>query len=94
MIEFSDWEIRRLSVDAIRLDKKNPRLPENMLNESQRGIIYYMVEEFKILEIAKSIVKNGFFINESPIFVKEGGHFVVVEGNRRITALKLLRDPN
>jgi|LGVF01.2.fsa_nt_gb hypothetical protein len=94
MIDYSDWELRKLSVDAIRLDKQNPRLPEDMLNESQRSIIRYMIEEFKILEIAKSIAKNGFFINELPIAAKEGNHFVVVEGNRRITALKLLRNPD
>lgn len=94
MIDYSDWEQRKLSVDAIRLDKQNPRLPEDMLNESQTSIIRYMVEEFKILEIAKSITKNGFFINELPIAAKEGKHFVVVEGNRRITALKLLRNPD
>lgn len=94
MIDYSDWELRKLSVDATRLDKQNPRLPEEMLNESQRSIIRYMIEEFDILEIAKSIAKNGFFINEFPIVAKEGSHFVVVEGNRRITALKLLRNPD
>ncbi|MBA3008140.1 MAG: hypothetical protein KKB91_09250 [Proteobacteria bacterium] len=94
MIDYSDWELRKLSVDAIRLDKQNPRLPEEMLNEPQKSIIQYMIEEFKILEIAKSIAKNGFFINELPIVAKEGNHFVVVEGNRRITALKLLRNPD
>jgi hypothetical protein len=94
MIDYSDWELRKLSVDAIRLDKQNPRLPEEMLNESQRLIMHYMIAHFKILEIAKSIVKNGFFINELPIAAKERKHFVVVEGNRRIIALKLLRNPD
>lgn len=93
MIDYSDWELRKLSVDSIRLDKQNPRLPEDMLNESQAEIINYLINEFKILEIAQSIAKNGFFINEVPIVVKDGRHFVVVEGNRRITALKLLRNP-
>ena len=94
MIDYSDWELRKLSVDAIRLDKQNPRLPEDMLNESQNAIIYYLVSEFKVLTIAQSIAKNGFFINEIPIVAKEGRNFVVVEGNRRITALKLLRNPD
>jgi hypothetical protein len=94
MIDYSQWELRKLSVDSIRLDKQNPRLPEDMLDESQRSIIYYLIEEFKILDIAKSIAKNGFFINEFPIAAKEGKNFVVVEGNRRITALKLLRNPD
>jgi len=94
VIDYSEWEIRKLSVDTLKLDKQNPRLPEEMLNESQQSIIRYMVEEFNILEIAKSIVKNGFFINEYPIVIKERNNFVVVEGNRRITALKLLRNPD
>lgn len=94
MIDYSDWEFRKLAVDALRLDKQNPRLPEEMLNETQASIIRYMVDEFKILEIAKSIIKNGFFINELPIVAKENKHFVVIEGNRRITALKLLRNPD
>jgi len=94
MIDYSDWELRKLSVDAIRLDKQNPRLPEEMLNESQRLILHYMIANFNILDIAKSIAKNGFFVNELPIAAKEGKHFVVVEGNRRITALKLLRNPD
>ena len=94
MIDYRDWELRKLSVDNIRLDKQNPRLPEDMLNESQTAILHYLVNEFKVRELAKSIAKNGFFINEIPIVAKEGRHFVVVEGNRRITALKLLRNPD
>lgn len=93
MIDYSDWELRKLSVDAMRLDKQNPRLPEDMLNKSQSSMIHYMIDKFKIIDIAKSIAKNGFFINEFPIVTKEKRHFVV-EGNRRFTALKLLRNPD
>lgn len=93
MIDYSEWERRRLSVDAVRLDKENPRLPEDMLNESQPNIIEYLVSNFNVLDIAKSIAENGFFINELPIVVKKGRHFIVIEGNRRLTALKLLRNP-
>lgn len=93
MIDYSNWELRKLSVDALRLDNENPRLPEEMLNETQRAIIHYMVDEFKVLELAKSIARDGFFINEVPIVAKVGRNFVVIEGNRRVTALKLLRNP-
>ena len=93
MIDYTNWELRKLKVDALRLDNENPRLPEEMLHETQRAIINYMVDEFKVLELAKSMARDGFFINEVPIVAKVGRHFVVVEGNRRITALKLLRNP-
>ncbi|MCI5118443.1 MAG: hypothetical protein D3913_10895 [Candidatus Electrothrix sp. LOE1_4_5] len=78
----------------MRLDKQNPRLPEDMLNKSQSSMIHYMIDKFRIIDIAKSIAKNGFFINEFPIVTKENRYFVVVEGNRRLTALKLLRNPD
>ena len=93
MIDYTKWEQRKLKVDSLRLDNENPRLPEEMLHETQSAIIQFLVDEFNVLEIAKSIAKNGFFINETPIVVKVGKIFVVVEGNRRITALKLLRNP-
>lgn len=93
MIDYTNWELRKLSVDALQLDPENPRLPEEMLHQSQSAIIHFLVDEFDVLEIAKSIAQNGFFINETPIVAKVGKKFVVVEGNRRITALKLLRNP-
>ena len=94
MIDYSNWELRRLKVDSLRLDNENPRLPEEMFHETQSAIIQFLVDEFNVLELAKSIAKNGFFINEAPIVAKVGKHFVVIEGNRRITALKLLRNPD
>ncbi len=93
MIDYSNWELRKLKVDALRLDNENPRLPEEMLHETQNAIIHHMVNEFKVLELAKSMARDGFFINEVPIVAKVRRHFIVVEGNRRITALKLLRNP-
>lgn len=94
MIDFSVWETRRLSIDSLLLDKENPRLPEEMHNESQTSILHYLVNEFNVLDIAKSIVEHGFFVNEMPIVAKEGKRFFVVEGNRRVAALKLLRNPD
>ncbi|TVM15049.1 hypothetical protein DPQ33_16305 [Oceanidesulfovibrio indonesiensis] len=93
MIDYSNWELRKLSVDALILDRENPRLPEEMLHQTQKAIIHFLVDQFKVLELAKSMALNGFFINETPIVAKVGKKFVVVEGNRRITALKLLRNP-
>lgn len=94
MIDYSKWELRRLKIDSLRLDNENPRLPEEMLHEAQSTIIQFLVNEFNVLELAQSIAKNGFFINEAPIVAKSGKHFIVIEGNRRVTALKLLRNPD
>lgn len=94
MINFASWELRKLSTDALMLDKKNPRLPEDMINESQTNVLHYLVDNFNVLEIAQNIAQHGYFINETPIVAKEGKHFIVIEGNRRVCAMKLLRNPD
>lgn len=45
------------------------------------------------MEVADSIVTRGYFPNEPLLAVKEDGRLVVVEGNRRLAALKALREP-
>lgn len=94
MSNFATWEQRNLSVDNLRLDPVNPRLPEIMQGENQTNIRHYLIDSFNVLEIAQSIVRHGFFPNEAPIVVKEKNHFVVLEGNRRVAALQVLRNPD
>lgn len=45
------------------------------------------------MEVAESIATRGYFPNEPLLAVKESGRLVVVEGNRRLAALKALREP-
>jgi hypothetical protein len=47
----------------------------------------------KAIEVAQSIATRGYFPNEPLLAVKEGGQLVVVEGNRRLAALKALSEP-
>lgn len=94
MPDFSAWELKTLSVDNIRLDPKNPRLPEDLAGKSQAKIIAHLLEEEDIITIAKSIRDNGVFIDKVPIIVNEKGKFTVIDGNRRLTALKLIRNPD
>jgi hypothetical protein len=47
----------------------------------------------KALEIAESIAKRGYFPNEPLLAIHENGGTVVVEGNRRLAALKALHSP-
>lgn len=54
-----------------------------------------MIENENITELMASIAEEGYFPAE-PILVTPGkkGKFIVVEGNRRLTAVKLLLDPS
>lgn len=45
------------------------------------------------MEIAESIATRGFFPNEPLLAIKEDGRTIVIEGNRRLAALKTLREP-
>ncbi len=72
----------------------NPRLPESESALYQRQLIEELVYNDDVYELAKQITDNGYFPVEALIAIDEGGKKIVVEGNRRLAALKLLLDPN
>lgn len=85
-----------VDVADLRLDPQNPRLPPdlNFSLEEQHAIALYINKHFDPLKIAQSIEEHRFFESEPLIAVKQGGVYVVIEGNRRLTALMGLRDSN
>jgi len=87
------WPTKSVSVTSFALDAKNPRLGRETLSRAPRDIIQYLFDNDKALDVAASIAKHGFFPNEPLLAVKENGKLAVVEGNRRLAALKALREP-
>ena len=87
------WLTKRLSVASLHLDAKNPRLGRETSARAPREIIQYLFEHDKALEVAQSIAARGYFPNEPLLAIKENDQPVVVEGNRRLAALKALREP-
>lgn len=87
------WPTKRNSVALLHLDAKNPRLGRETSARAPREIIQYLFEHDKALDIAESIAARGYFPNEPLLAIKENGQTVVVEGNRRLAALKALREP-
>lgn len=88
-----EWPTRRLSVAGLLLDEVNPRLATNAQRRAQREIVQYLFEHEDAIEVAQSIARNGYFQNEGLLATMEDGHYVVVEGNRRLAALKALHEP-
>ena len=80
-----------LSVDQLCFDLKNPRLfLDGDLNEPD--LVRLLWKDFAVDELALSIAGNGYFEHE-PLFVAlENDKHIVVEGNRRLAAIKLLLD--
>ena len=87
------WPTKYLSVAKLFLDEKNPRLGTRTTEQTQREIIQYLFDHDKALEIVRSIVTRGYFENEPLLAISERGHYVVVEGNRRLAALKAIKKP-
>ena len=84
--------IVRLPFDELLLDDENPRLPERFRGQPQSEILRYLYEQGALEELAYSYRDNGFFPQEPLLVVErdEEDTYTVVEGNRRLAALKIL----
>jgi hypothetical protein len=94
------WENRVLrTVDNLKLWSDNPRLDPSSKLVKVRDFVEELIsdstDEQNFLSLLKSIATRGFMAFEPIVIWKnEDEHFMVAEGNRRVMALKLLRDPN
>jgi hypothetical protein len=89
-------QIEMVEVDKLKFDPENPRLPTTLKGKGEVEIIKWMLRETGIIELMGSIAEKGYFPGE-PMLVAPGtpkGYFYVVEGNRRLCAVKLLNDPS
>lgn len=85
-----------VDINKLHLDPDNPRLPESLQRE-QQSMLDYIAETTSIEELMAAIGENGFFLGEPLIVIPDpnnGDEYFVVEGNRRLTAVKLLSDPH
>lgn len=80
-----------VGVETLVLDELNPRLPEDVQSTSQVEILKYLFENDVLKELAESFAENHYFENEPLLVLPElEGKRVVVEGNRRLSALMIL----
>lgn len=89
-----------LLVSQLLLDPQNARLAWRVNGDAQDDLVEILWTEMDVDEVAWSIAENGFFRSE-PLFViienpeetkPDKQRFIVVEGNRRLTSVLLLRD--
>lgn len=90
-----DREKRFIKLENLKFDAKNPRLPvrlQGVMDESK--VIDYMVKYGNIIELMLSIAETGYSDAEPLLVVSDSNYnYTVVEGNRRLAALKLLNNP-
>ena len=93
MINMATWE--ELTVDivnGVRLDPRNVRLdiPDGV---PESDIVQDLFTNEKALNLVEGITKVGLLTHEVPIVVERDGTLIVVEGNRRVAALKAIQNP-
>ncbi len=94
MRSYAKWKERsNISVTNLLLDPLNPRLPVADKSLSQAELIEELVQKDDVYPLAKSIIEQGYFPGEPLIVIEDRGKKWVIEGNRRIAALKLLLSP-
>ena len=88
--------VKQVNVSDLTFDPQNPRLVEFDLNStaSATDVIRVLWEAMDVREIALSIAASGFFSHEPVIVTEEDGRTVVIEGNRRLAAVKMLLNPD
>ena len=82
-----------VSVGDLFLDPDNPRLAGMGLTiDDQDRILKVLWQERAVNELVDSIATSGYWEHEELFACRESGRLVVIEGNRRLAAVKLLVD--
>lgn len=84
-------------LNDLLFDPDNPRLPNTVRADDDASVIEWMLHHANIIELMGSIGAKGFYAAEPLLVVASATHkdkYEVVEGNRRLTAAKLLQKPS
>lgn len=85
-------QISELPVSDLHFDRDNPRLVEFGIQPktSEKDILNILWDAMDVMELVLSISSSGYFPHEPLIVTEENRKLVVLEGNRRLAALKVL----
>lgn len=97
-------ELTRLRLDELDPDPLNPRLPAEVQRKDLKPaeLFPYLDRVYDVFSIAESILRHGYFEAEPLVAIPSLGksgkprnpkRYIVVEGNRRLAALKGLANP-
>lgn len=90
---YENWPRKKINIADLFLDAENIRLQVEG-NPSQAALISDLFLNENAMQVLESIARNTFFPDELPVVIKEKNRFVVMDGNRRVAALKALKRPS
>ena len=85
-----------ISISELSLWDQNARFPDTYFNKTEKELIEHFAtkKDFKLVELASEIVDEFSWPQLEKLVVYEsGGKKIVLEGNRRLAAYKLLNNP-
>ena len=82
-----------LKASELSFDPLNPRLAEFNVPDNEQLTLKFLWAEMDVKELVMSILANGFFDSEPLYVIPEGRKWVVIEGNRRLAAIKAILNP-
>lgn len=80
-----------LAIDDLTVNPANDRHGE-LANETAAIAELFRLREAHMKKLAADIVEEG-IVYDPPLVLQDGDEFIVFDGNRRVTCLKLIRDP-
>lgn len=96
MTVFPEGKTSKIPVDRLELDRENPRLIADVSGATDETIIALLYREADLNELLQSMSTSGYTDIEPLVGMpvpENDDRVVVLEGNRRLAALRLLRDP-
>ncbi len=91
LTNYTEWKKREYVISSLHLDLKNPRLFGETKSEAEA--IEKLLETEDIDQLARQISQVGYLPVEDLVIAVENGKKIVIEGNRRLAAYKLLTNP-
>ena len=91
MTNTATWPIKTLLLSRLLPDPNNVRIQGVVTDE--RSTLKYLYDNEEVLDLAKDILRDGYTDIEPLLVYLDGAKYIVLEGNRRISALKGLHDP-
>lgn len=92
---FQGGQRDKVPVGLLQFDRSNPRFTPDKkpADDSDQAVIEYLDRTADLGELIQSIAASGYVDIEPLIVIDRNGALVVLEGNRRLAALKCLLNP-
>lgn len=85
----------KVEIKYLEFDPSNPRLVEDgVKNPTDAQVIVALADTADLIEVVQSIAANGYIDIEPLIAQRVGEKWRVLEGNRRLAAIRILLDPS